>query len=253
QVQDLLGEDTALLLPMRDLLQRPTFRALFRGDGRSVQQGRRDALLSELALTYASGLLARLSAVMDGCLGFPPGSPRPPSSVAAPWRQPPAPVPPSASPPGPTRSWMPGSVAAPASVATHPITLITLLFVSLLVGGVAAVLGWIVLTRAGGFGGVQSPGGSPVPSSAGWQACLREENRDGAPPQPGETWWPVVGPPDALEAARQHCRADAFVNRSGNVQIASFRSLEIASRFVEQLNQDGSIPYRFRVGEASLR
>ena len=49
QVQDLLGADTTLLVPMRDLLQRPAFRSLFGGEGPSVQLGRRDALLTDLA------------------------------------------------------------------------------------------------------------------------------------------------------------------------------------------------------------
>lgn len=86
-----------------------------------------------------------------------------------------------------------------------------------------------------------------------WQACLDQERRDAAPPQAGETWWPVVGPSDSLDDARRHCRADAFINRSGNAQISSFRDRETATAFAEQLTQDSSHPWRFWVGDASVR
>lgn len=104
-----------------------------------------------------------------------------------------------------------------------------------------------------------SDGGSsaeaPPESTAAvrWQACLDQDRRDVEPPQPGETWWPVVGPSDSLDDARRHCRADAFINRSGNAQISSFRDRETASAFAEQLSQDSSHPWRFWIGDASVR
>ena len=71
QLQDLLGDDTALLGPLRDLLGRPTFNQLFGLKRHSVQLGARDALLQDLALTYNSGMVSRLADVIDGCLGHP--------------------------------------------------------------------------------------------------------------------------------------------------------------------------------------
>jgi hypothetical protein len=86
-----------------------------------------------------------------------------------------------------------------------------------------------------------------------WQACLDQDRRDAEPPQPGETWWPVVGPSESLDDARRHCRADAFINRSGNAQISSFRDRDTATAFAEQLTQDSSHQWRFWVGDASVR
>jgi hypothetical protein len=105
----------------------------------------------------------------------------------------------------------------------------------------------------------QSEAEAESSSSAGstevirWQACLANDRRDADPPQPGETWWPVVGSSDSLADARLHCRADAFINKSGNAQISSFRDRETAETFAEQLTQDSTHPWRFRVGEPSVR
>lgn len=106
--------------------------------------------------------------------------------------------------------------------------------------------------------GYSEPRPEVPPSSASttpvrWQACLDQDRREAEPPQPGETWWPVVGPSNSLEDARRHCRADAFINRSGNAQISSFRDRETATSFAEQLTQDSSHPWRFWVGEVSVR
>ncbi len=90
-------------------------------------------------------------------------------------------------------------------------------------------------------------------SNALWQACIDENNETGAPPQPGETWWPVVGPGDSLSDARRHCRPDAFINRNGNAQISSFRDQATASAFAERLSQDSTHPWRFWVGDPSMR
>lgn len=86
-----------------------------------------------------------------------------------------------------------------------------------------------------------------------WQACLDQDRRDADPPQPGETWWPVVGPSNSLDDARRHCRSDSFINQSGNAQISSFRDRQTATAFAEQLSQDSSHPWSFWVGDASVR
>jgi hypothetical protein len=90
-------------------------------------------------------------------------------------------------------------------------------------------------------------------SNALWQACIDENDQTGAPPQSGETWWPVVGPGDSLSDARRHCRPDAFINRNGNAQISSFRDQATASAFAERLSKDSSHPWRFWVGDPSMR
>jgi hypothetical protein len=96
----------------------------------------------------------------------------------------------------------------------------------------------------------------PSPAStvvARWEACIVQDDRDADPPQSGETWWPVVGSSDSLSDARRYCRADAFINRSGNAQISSFRDRQTAMTFAEQLTRDSSHSWRFRVGEPSVR
>lgn len=90
-------------------------------------------------------------------------------------------------------------------------------------------------------------------STVKWQACMEDGNHDAASPQPGEVWWPVVGPGESLDDAQRHCRNDAFINKSGNAQIASFRDQQVAASFAEQLSQDGSHPWRFWVGDPTAR
>jgi len=69
QLQDLVGNDTALLGPLRDLLGRQAFPQLFVQKQHSVQVAARDALLEDLGLTYNSAMVGRLADVIDGCLG----------------------------------------------------------------------------------------------------------------------------------------------------------------------------------------
>jgi len=72
-----------------------------------------------------------------------------------------------------------------------------------------------------------------------------------ASPQIEETWWPMVGPAEALQDAKKHCRADAFAfvsARTGKVQTSSFRDRSVAARFAELLTSDNSYPWSFEVG-----
>jgi hypothetical protein len=71
QLQDLLGDDTALLGPLRDLLGRPAFQQMAGLARHSVRIGARDALLQNLSETYNSAMVLRLAAVLDGFLGLP--------------------------------------------------------------------------------------------------------------------------------------------------------------------------------------
>ena len=88
-------------------------------------------------------------------------------------------------------------------------------------------------------------------SSLKWDGC--EVSLAGATrPIPGQIWWPVVAPPSALESVRQHCRADAFLNGAGNVQIASFPDRDQAERWASRASSDSQHPYRFWIGEATV-
>ena len=89
--------------------------------------------------------------------------------------------------------------------------------------------------------------------AAPWQTCVDYPSEEAATPAPGATWWPVVGPAEALAASRQQCRGEAFSNASGNVQVASFRDRNTAAAFAQQLTNDRSHPYNFWVGEPSVR
>ena len=79
QLQDLLGDDTVLRGPLRDLLGRPAFQQLVGLKRHSGQVGSRDALLQDLGLTFSAGMVARLADFIDGCLDLPP-RPVPPES-----------------------------------------------------------------------------------------------------------------------------------------------------------------------------
>lgn len=92
----------------------------------------------------------------------------------------------------------------------------------------------------------ESPRPSPAtPSQLRWSGC------DEAPDTSSRsgTWWPVVGVSESLDAVRRHCRPDAFLNRDGNVQVASYRDRDAALNFASQLTADSRHPYRFYVGE----
>ncbi len=302
QLQDLLGADTSLASPLRDLLLRPAFRELFSGTGPARMQ-RQQHLLHDLGHTYSAAVVERLQLVLHGCLDLPAAP-----TAAAPGRL--APL--ATAIPGGQASGVPSSLQGPSSPtgsppfnaqhtlspnnsnhlahvgpsdAGHPqgqpsaglIAVIGLL--AMISGGLVAALGWVLhlqrqpltantsaappsaLQRDAGTTATPEasnpisaePPAEPTVRDQRWQACVAEDGRQGPPPQSGETWWPVVGPADALEAARRHCRSDAFLNSQGNVQIASFRDHGSAEAFAETLTTDSSHPWGFRVGEASVR
>lgn len=272
QLQDLLGADTTLLNPLRDLLQRPGFRQLFGLNSQGQLLGARDALLRDLAQVYSPGVLGRLDAVLQGCLNLPAAAagswPTPPAATAP---QPPLTVAPSAAPPT--------VVAIPSGQSGQGPTAILIALLALLCGALVMALAGVLITSRNTNGTttqavtpnpsnapaaappvaqptpVPAPTEAPPPATTAgqWQACVNYASNDGPPPQTGETWWPVVGPGEALEDSRQHCRGDAFINGSGNVQIASFRDRGTAEAFAQQLTSDNSHPYSFRVGEPTLR
>ena len=83
---------------------------------------------------------------------------------------------------------------------------------------------------------------SEVPQVApSWQPSC------GSPPVNGGTWWPVLGPADALEAVRGRFCGDAYVKADGSMQTASFSNYDDATTFARRLSEQSG--YSFRVGE----
>jgi hypothetical protein len=82
---------------------------------------------------------------------------------------------------------------------------------------------------------------SPTQPSLAWQASC------GSPPVSGGSWWPVLGPREAVEVVRSRYCGDAFVTVSGAMQVASFSTSEEASAFAQRLSIASG--YGFRVGE----
>lgn len=85
-VADLVAGQAELLLPLRDLVNRPAFRTLagLAGSGSGVVQ--RDALLQELSRTFAPALLTALRETLNGFLDLPAESGFPSSAQAPPPR-----------------------------------------------------------------------------------------------------------------------------------------------------------------------
>jgi hypothetical protein len=283
-VQDLAGADTTLATPLRDLVQRPGFRLLFSNDGMSQTIGARDALLAEMGQVYSPAVLQRLNRVLDGCLGPATWATTPPfTQQPSPAQQPSHAV----WLPEPTHQAPPQQPAPPQVITVQSSNGLVgglMALVGLMAGALLLGLVWFVqhqrtLTTASptptppaspGFptegAGTQprndvSPAApepdsapdNPTPPADTWAACLEDDPAGAAPPQRGEVWWPVVGPKESLQDARAHCRPDAYLNQSGNVQVASFRDRETAAAFAEQLTRDNSHPHHFWVGDASVR
>ncbi|MEB3275703.1 MAG: hypothetical protein VKM92_01940 [Cyanobacteriota bacterium] len=220
QIPDLLGAETSLASPLHDLLMRPGFALLFSSAPRSQLLGHRDALLADLSQMYSPAMVGRLAAVLNGCLGESGPSGRAVDNTSA------------------------------LSLALIP--LLSLLGGALLMGAIAVLLvqsGRLRLSAPS-----EAPASSPSQAAHLWSACRAENSHaPGPPPQAGDLWWPVVGPPESLAEARLRCRPDAFLNRMGNVQLSSFRNRETAANFADQLSRELAQRYSFWVGEPSKR
>ena len=289
QLQDLLGADTTLLTPLRDLLQRPAFRQLFNLGNHGQSLHARDALLRDLAEVYSSAVMGRLEAVLQGCFNLDTSASAAAwpaaSSAGTNWPAPSSQNPqPSASSYGaPTPSQLAPIPASQQAVVVavpqkqHGGIAILIGLLALICGALmVALVGVLIISRSKTITAnapaapsqpsapeSSTPSTQPsaptqqepsAPAASGqWQACIDYSSYSGPPPQAGETWWPVVGPGGALQDARQHCRSDAFTNASGNVQIASFRDQDTAAAFAQQLTSDNSHPYSFWVGDPTTR
>lgn len=90
-----------------------------------------------------------------------------------------------------------------------------------------------------------------VSSPIRWDGCEVNQGSASRPSQ-GDVWWPVVAPASALEKVRIHCRSDAFLNRDGNVQVASFDSRAQAEEWARRVSADDNHPYRLWVGDSTV-
>jgi len=73
QLQDLLGADTSLKMPLRDLFGREVFRKLLLAKQPSQKQAFKDALIQDLQSVYSPALVARLEAFLNGLIGVEAG------------------------------------------------------------------------------------------------------------------------------------------------------------------------------------
>lgn len=90
-------------------------------------------------------------------------------------------------------------------------------------------------------------------SSDIWEPCKADEFQSTVQARSGETWWPVVGPPASLDIVLSQCRGDAFINKSGNVQVASFSDRDKARSFAERITGVSTHTFQFWVGEPTFR
>ena len=115
------------------------------------------------------------------------------------------------------------------------------------------ILPMLGLAVAGGFairGGVgNAPSNEALqekPPSArlGYQANCGSQSNENSP-----FWWPVLAEydPALLQEVRRSYCGDAFKNNRGDLQVASFTSLQIAQNFVQLLSE--STGRSFRVGQ----
>ncbi|MEB3199085.1 MAG: hypothetical protein VKK62_00995 [Synechococcaceae cyanobacterium] len=214
RLQDLLGADTTLLGPLRDLLARPAFHQLISADQRSLLVGGRDALLQELAVVYHPLMLARLAAVIDGCLGLPAGSP---AAAGAPATQtPPAPLrtPAVASPsggqasggrdprsvsatsadnvrhwPNTTPSAPPAPAQAPASRSSGAIAVL-IAALSSIAGAVLLAMVWLVMANRPPDPATPSlPNRAPDPSPSATSTPTPKAPGDSPAPSPPQGAW----------------------------------------------------------------
>ena len=86
-----------------------------------------------------------------------------------------------------------------------------------------------------------------------WEPCKANEFQSTVQARSGETWWPVVGPPASLDIVLSQCRGDAFINKSGNVQVASFSDRDTARSFAERITGVSTHTFQFWVGEPTFR
>lgn len=120
-VADLFAGRDDLLIPLKDLVSRPSFAALLAPGGGRPAAIQRDALLAELQALYAPAVVARLAEVLNGVLGLGAAAPAP---VQPPPQRPPSPPAARATaartPPPPVRPPRPEPPAEPIAAGAAP-------------------------------------------------------------------------------------------------------------------------------------
>lgn len=154
-------------------------------------------------------------------------APSKPTQAAPPPPQAPAP------PPAPPEASSPPAAATPNPLEPQRSIPASGLVASVLLAGAVVVLAVLIANRPP----VQEARQDALP----WQASC------GSPPVSGSSWWPVLGPREALEVVRRSYCGDAFVTPAGVAQVASFSTFEQASAFAQRLTSASG--YSFRVGQ----
>lgn len=70
-VADLIGDNDDLLVPMRDLVSRPSFQALIGNAGSGKGRIQRDCLIEEMRLIFSKQVISALEDLLDGFLDLP--------------------------------------------------------------------------------------------------------------------------------------------------------------------------------------
>lgn len=91
---------------------------------------------------------------------------------------------------------------------------------------------------------------SSVSNRSAMQAPLSWQASCGSPHVSGSSWWPVLGPVDAVDTVRSRYCGDAYLTPEGASQVASFSSREEAAAFADRLSQESG--YGFRVGQPRM-
>jgi serine/threonine-protein kinase len=92
----------------------------------------------------------------------------------------------------------------------------------------------------------QSPTGSQSPdeSTMAWQPSCGSSDGNAL------SWWPVLGPREALDLVRSRYCGDAYATADGATQVASFTSVGAATDFAMRLS--AFTGYSFRVGQQRI-
>ena len=168
-VADLAGEQAELIMPLRDLVSRPGFRALIPLACSGKGKLQRDALIDEMGRTFAPPVIAAMRDVLDGFLEVSgPGSPGTQRAAADPWDIPETVVMPGTDPEQSRAPFSaPAAHAASASEPTPPS--------GLSIAQLAGIAALCAALAAGGFAMLRS---TVVCEPLGW--CEAETKNKGA-------------------------------------------------------------------------
>ncbi|WP_255144708.1 hypothetical protein [Synechococcus sp. ATX 2A4] len=115
-----------------------------------------------------------------------------------------------------------------------------------LVAGLVGLMAVVEMSQRSARVNPQNPTGSQSPDAAtfAWQPTCG--STDGS----GLSWWPVLGPREALDLVRSRYCGDAYATADGATQVASFTSVGDATNFAMRLS--AFTGYSFRVGQQRI-